>query len=537
MPSPNSEDARLNPLLGSPSISEVHGTIQLALDTQLRACLSQSNGQGLEDVVKYWHLWQPKQKQQLLESEYRLTDAIRKSLYDSDARTKANAFAAIADLLDLELLDDLVKITIQPNYVHKETSAQLIKQLAFEMFKRTKDQKASASAAAVAVNANHQAIDRSIDFFWPANRTHFRLQMEIAVREYKHHKRKEILLAYLLFADYDDPYVRQAISSQSHEAHHDLLKILGESKSLPVLQKLAGYIGVKNPPIQLSRLWAQHKDREFAKSLLQTIAESPIEIATANIKRIQQPVWLHEAIHTVSDLNESQQSALLLVIGQCLNEPEVILEALVRLLPQLEISVRRKAIFAICQVEGIKANQVVSYLIDQEADGTSLAMLLPQMRRRNIQGAMKRLLVFLDHGNEQVRLAAAGAFQECSVQRYLAAFDQLDEMVRKSTGQLVFKVDPNTQRVLQNELLSGVRARQLRALIAIRSIGSKVDLQASIASLLGNADPKIREAAAGTLGFYENSEAKSILRRTLMDENPVVRKAAERSLQKLMNIG
>lgn len=502
-------------------VNDLHQKLGATLDLKFRQFVKADNAAARVSLIAHWHLWQDHHKQQLLESDWVLTDAIRKALFDSDLQTKANAFEAMQDLVDFDLMSDLIKITIQPNYAHKESSAQALTRLATELFQQAQGEDGAEDDAT------------SFRYRWPANRQHLRDQLEKALEHYRQHRRIEILLAYLLFSDYSDPCIKRILTLETHEAHGDLLGLLFENRSQPMVDKLAGFVSVANPPMKLSRLWIKRKDWPFVTAFLSAIAEGAENVVHNNLRRIEQPVWLEMAFSRIRELSVEQQSALLKVISHGVRDLDQKLELKMRILSVADLPVRRQTIRLICEQQGIRANKVVSYLVDQEQDAESLAILLPELRRRNIQGAMKRLLVFLDHSNPKVRTAAGEAFQDCRVGRYIAAFDMLTESVRVSTGQLVYKVDPNTNRVLTDELNCAARPRRLRALIAIRSIGNVEDVQASVLRCLSDDDPKIREAAAGTLATCHTIEAQRQLRNSLMDQHPKVRKAAERSLQKL----
>lgn len=552
---PESHPGSHQPLGGSGGLE---GKLDAALSLQLQGFLQQGSAESLRAIVQHWQVWQPAQKRFLLQSEQPLTAAIRASLYDHDLNVKANAFAAIADLVDFELLDDLVRITVQPNYVHKETSALVLSQLAIQLHQQQRAEVQKLDALAAAENSDsvaqvaqdtfadhsgseqatwhtHSASQAGVSaatyFQWPANRQNFRRQLEQAIENYHKHQRPEILLTYLLFSDFEDAWVKRALSVDSHPAHDDLLRLLFESRTAALIEKLAGFVGVQSPPVRLLPLWRQRNDPPFILQFLTSIDENPTAVTQRNLKRMGAPLWLKAALERVGDFSTRQQSALLLLIQQCVEDCQVRLDMFLQLLDSSRLPVRRQTVAAICEIKGVQANQVISYLVDQEADAHSLAILLPELRKRNVQGAMKRLLAFLDHSHEAVRTAAAQAFQDCNIGRYLAALDHLDEAVRVSTGQLVRKVDPNTDRVVRDELLSGNRIRQMRALIAIRSIGNATELHSAIAQILVNPDPKLRVAAVGTLANSKNQETRNQLRRCLMDEDPAVRKAAERSLQ------
>ena len=70
------------------------------------------------------------------------------------------------------------------------------------------------------------------------------------------------------------------------------------------------------------------------------------------------------------------------------------------------------------------------------------AHALVQLRHRGIPNAMPRLIEMVDSPHAVVRDAVRTQLDEFRLERYLAAFDTLDEGVRRSTGELILKIDP-----------------------------------------------------------------------------------------------
>ncbi len=75
----------------------------------------------------------------------------------------------------------------------------------------------------------------------------------------------------------------------------------------------------------------------------------------------------------------------------------------------------------------------------------------------------------------------------------------LDEDVRRSTGMMVKKIDPQTIPGLRAELESPVRSRRLRALAVATAIDAVRSLEETIVRLLEDPDASVRAEAARAL--------------------------------------
>ncbi len=141
------------------------------------------------------------------------------------------------------------------------------------------------------------------------------------------------------------------------------------------------------------------------------------------------------------------------------------------------------------------------------------------------------LLTNLDSPHETVRAAVRGSLEEFSFERYQSAFDMLDDLVRKTTGAVVRKVDLRVPQRLQEELQARSRTRRLRGIAMAASMNVVPDLENAIIERLSDEDHLVRAEAAKALAVCKSAKAQSALRRALSDRSIAVQEAAEWSLQ------
>ena len=113
----------------------------------------------------------------------------------------------------------------------------------------------------------------------------------------------------------------------------------------------------------------------------------------------------------------------------------------------------------------------------------------------------------LDSPHEVVRQAACKALGEFSVERFLAAYDLLDDDVRRTTATLVRKIDPAAVNTLAEELKSPSRTRRLRALGAASAARVIVELEPRVLKLLDDDDHVVRTEAARALSVCDTPPA------------------------------
>jgi hypothetical protein len=515
--------------------------LQRAVHSQWEHLLRNPTPDNLAVVVHHWHLWNATEKRELLAKKIDLTAIVRAAIYEEDLQIKNNGFDAITELATFSLVPDLLKLTIQSNYLNQATAGVVLATLVEALYREHQQPPAvpaedgglgdQAGARAASSDGDPSRADgRRPVFRWPTEIENLRVVAEAGIDRFRSGSRPEILLVQLSFADLEDPVLDRVLSSKNHPARETLLHLLENSEAPAVIDRLAAYLSSRRPHPSVVNVWRRRSDLLFTKAFLQTIGRETGPEVRANLRKLPKPVWLNALIADISQLTPFESIALVDLIRQSLPNDEEVLEAFARILSQAELPLRRRIVQVVCQISGVKANQMVAELVEWDTDPTILMAVIPELRKRNLSRAMKRLLTLLDHGHAGVRAKASEAFHDCTIERYLAAYDLLEDPVRRSTGQLVYKVDPSANQVLAAELDCGNRIRQIRCLQAIRSIGNVDDLCEPVMALAKHSDPRLKIAAIGTLAGAQVPEAKALIRRYLVDENPAIRKAAEFSL-------
>ncbi len=191
---------------------------------------------------------------------------------------------------------------------------------------------------------------------------------------------------------------------------------------------------------------------------------------------------------------------------------------------------RREAARALGEFQGSEANALAMNAL-ADPDPQVQANIIPQLRGRGIPGVLPSLLDLVDSPYAVVRKAARESLAEFSFKRFVAAFDMLDEDVRRSTGLLVKKIDTQAVSLLNDELQSPIRTRRLRGLAIARAIEAVESVEAAIIEMLKDEDHLVRMEAATTLGMSVSAASVAALTEVLNDKSEAVRQAAQQSLK------
>jgi HEAT repeat protein len=296
-----------------------------------------------------------------------------------------------------------------------------------------------------------------------------------------------------------------------------------------VIGLLLAFLDEARTPSSVLSVIARRADARFLQYLLQKIGPEPSNAVRHNLKRIETVGWLAQGPAALDQLDGAAQQAAIRVL-MATSVPRTQAFPLVEhVLLEGKPMGRRAAAEALSEFHGAEANALASKALDDE-DPQVQANVLVQLRRRGILGALPRLLEMVDNPHAVVREAARTSLAEFSFQRFLAAFDILDDEVRASTGALVRKIDPETIPRLQAELESRVCSRRLRGLAISVAIDAVAQVEETILGLLQDEDHLVRVEAAKALARGESPASWKALEEAVGDRSALVQEAAANSL-------
>ncbi|MCA9270587.1 MAG: hypothetical protein KDA41_19025, partial [Planctomycetales bacterium] len=201
-----------------------------------------------------------------------------------------------------------------------------------------------------------------------------------------------------------------------------------------------------------------------------------------------------------------------------------------RVLEKGKPAARKVAAAALVEMEGVEATRLVLLAL-RDDDPHVQAAALGQLRPRGVPGALGTLFESLDSLHAPVIEAARAALSEFNFARYYSGFDAMDEVARRTTGDLVRRVDPQSAGKLREELQASVRSRRMRGVAMTAAMGLAEELEEDLVLLLQDEDHILRAEVAAVLADCNTQQTRLALREALLDTSVAVQDAAQRSLE------
>jgi len=363
-------------------------------------------------------------------------------------------------------------------------------------------------------------------------RQHVLGNLEQSVPRYQKHKLAAVIEAFLLLVHRDNVLLKQILMDPLHASYLPIIDVLTHSSRGGVIRLVLSFLDDPAAPSSAITLLAHRSDSRFVECLARKIGSEPSVAAAANLKKIENIAWLQSEPVILDKLDDAaQHGAMQLALRSAMSRKSV-LRMIEWLMQHGKPGGRRAAAAALAQFNGAEANALCLKSLS-DADPHVQADAVRQLRQRGIPGALARLIELLESPHALVRAAVRESLSEFNFKRFLAAFDVLEDEVRRSTGVMVRKIDSEALPQIQEELTAKSRTRRLRAIAAAVAMGAIGDLEGPLLDRLSDEDHLVRAEVARALAGCNTSAVRQALAQAGGDRSVIVQEAAEQSLRLL----
>lgn len=479
----------------------------------VQALLARKEPEGHRAIVERLAHWSEDLRQIVWKGRTRLGAILRDVVLSPDFEQCLRGLQAAVWLQEYDLAPILVNMLLSPSSCTGPVAADAVLQLA------------QALADELEKTPPH-AIPPSLQ----SAKGQFLRSLSRAVERYDLHQRPEVLIAYVLLADPSDPFWRRVLDDPGHKAHRALADLVLKSSRPEVIRLILRQLDQADAPSVILRVASRRRDLPFIGAFLAHVSQDDLPERDRNLAKIRILGWLEDLDEIIPKLDEKQQMGLIRLAqraGIRRAQAQEILRQLIRWgLP----AARAAAVNALAEYTGPQANVAICQAL-QDPDPAVKAAAARQLRVRGIMGAIPRLIDLLESPEPMVRDAARESLQEFRFDRFLAAFDLVDDAVRRTTAALVRKVDPSAIERLKQELASPVRARRLRAIAVAEAMDVLAEVEDELIHLTHDPDHFVRAAAVKALANIGSPQAREAILQALEDPAPTVQHAAQAVLE------
>jgi len=479
----------------------------------LIALLKRRTAAGGREILDRMSRMKPEWKTIIRQHRGRLTGALRDAILGTDPGLCENGCRAAVMFRDYDLVPTLLTAMDSSVEVNSGLASQTVLELVEALYEEL------AGGRDPSDRRDPQMIRRYVLG-----------SLESSVQRYSQHKRREVIESFLLLVGRDNATLRQILDNPHHAAFVAVIDLLAKSTQRGILRLLLSFLEDRHAPSGILSVIAGRSDTRFVHYLMRKIGHEPTPTMALNFKKMTSISWLGDCRRIMDRLDDAgQHSAVRFVMASGIPRQQA-MGLVETVLLNGKPGGRREAARALGEFQGVEANALAMRAL-ADPDPQVQANIIPQLRGRGIPNVLPSLLELVESPYPVVRKAARESLAEFSFKRFVAAFDMLDEEVRRSTGLLVKRIDVQTVSHLNDELKSPVRTRRLRGLAIARTIDAVESVESAIIEMLQDEDHVVRTEAAATLGKSVSPAGVAALTEALNDKSEAVRIAAQQSLE------
>jgi len=449
-----------------------------------QALLDRSSRQGYRELLARMHKFPFGWLERLREYGDRFRPALREAILSEDGQVRQNGCQAAVWLSQYEVIPTLLTALEQVERAH----AGPILAALYDLIEQLRQQ---LTGGGLTGHANGTVL-----------RSEVLAALEGSLERWPNHRRPEVLELFLHLAPRDHPLLQQILQSPHHSLHLPLVDVLSKSGSPIVRELLLGYLEDPQLPLGVLSVFARRSDTKFIRQWLRKIGRSVSPVLGQNLKRLRNIQWLRTGPGIFQGLDSWAELGLVRLAALSSIPRNLAFGLVEYVLRYGKPPGRRAAAQALENFHGAAANALTLQALE-DLDPYVQAAVLGHIRQRGIPGLLPRLLALLDSPHAVVRQAARKSLGEFNFKRFLHSFDLLEEPVRRQTGLLVKKIDPQTIPILRQELESPIRSRRSRAIAIVRAIDAAPPLEA-ILKKIAQEDPDSGIRREATLALAEH---------------------------------
>lgn len=493
-----------------PALDASHRAIR---EGALIAILRRRNSTGVSEILRRLDTLDERERQIVVQNLGRLTGTLRDAVLGDDLDFCRKGCRAAVMFREYDLVPTLLSVIEDPKRPNAELATETLMKLIHALYDELAQPR----------DYSHRRDPQQV-------RRHLISALELSLKNYYKHQRREVIEAFLLLVPRENSTLKAILQNPHHAAFLVVNEVLAKSEHGGVLRLLLSFLDDPHVPSGALSVIANRCDVRFVRFLLRKIGHEPSAVTAQNLKHIESIAWLRHGERLLDELDDVAQHGAVRLVVSC-GLPRIQAFGVIEYLLRCgKPGGRREAARALADFQGADANALALDALDDD-DPQVQANILAQLRHRGIPGVLTRVVEMIDSPHPVVRKAARESLAEFTFARFLGAFDMLEEEVRRSTGMLVRKIDTQTVPQLRQELESPMRSRRLRGLAVARATELVGQFESTVLTLLHDEDHMVRAEAATTLGTLKSDASRAALEAAAVeDRSPAVQDAARSAL-------
>lgn len=381
-------------------------------------------------------------------------------------------------------------------------------------------------------NAPSETDRRNLD----RRREWFVQQLDGPIKRYSVHEYDEVVQALLIVTKKDYDTMRTIVEDHRSVACKRIREFLQHGDHPSYVRLLLSYVGDAGAPPVIDEILTTRTDPLFVRKMLEVIGPNPSMDFRDTLKRFKEFAWFSPNNPDLPALVEDLEpnAIQILLAGGFPKDRTVRLYRFFLQRPSFES--RRAAAEAMRRLLGEDVNALMLEFVN-DRDPVTAATIFRTLKARNVQQVEQYFDVLVERTEEEIRKAIYDTMPELRAESFASRVNQMTPTTAATVGRYVRRVDPNTFKVIADDIVSPIPIRRQAACIVAATTGFANEFEPRILELaLDDQETSVRINAISALGTVISKDAVSVLQSLLNDRSMDIRDAATAALKHWMSV-
>ena len=359
----------------------------------------------------------------------------------------------------------------------------------------------------------------------------FVLQLDAPIKRYSVNQIDEVIQSLLIVTKKEFDTMRLVTADHRSALAKKMGEFLRKGTHRSYFRILLNYLDDSNSPAVIDAILSERSDVLFARKLLEYVGPDPSLEFRSALKRFQDIAWFNASNPELPDLVEGLERNAVQLLQSVSFSKERVIRLYCFFLERPSVESRRAAAESVRWLVGEEINRMLLNFVDN-SDSQTAAILFRLLKSRNVPGIDDIFPKLIERPDSIIRQAIYEMIPELHVESFASRIGQMTPMTAQTTGRYVRLVDPNTYKVIDDDIKSPIPIRRASACKVAAVTGYAKEFLPRIIEIAEQDDEvSVRLAAISALSTILMKDALETLKYLMGDRSTDIRDAVEKAVK------
>jgi HEAT repeat protein len=356
-------------------------------------------------------------------------------------------------------------------------------------------------------------------------------QLDGPVKRYTVNGIDEAIQSLLIITKKDFDLMKLVAADSRSATGKKLAEFLRTGTHRSYLRVLLNYVDDPDSPGTMDEIISQRSDALFVRKLLELVGRDPSPEFRSAVKRFQELAWFKADNTDLPTLVEGLEPNAVQLLQSVSFPKDVVIPLYKFFLERESVESRRAAAESVRWLVGEEINRLLLKFVDN-SDPQTTAILFRLLKSREVHGIDEVYPKLLERPESIIRQAVYDMVPDIHVETFASRVSQMTPGTAQKTGRYVRLADPNTFKVIDDDIKSPIPIRRSSACKVAMYTGYSKEFLARIIEIAEYDDEhSVRLAAISALSTIMVKEALESLKRMSGDRSTDIREAVESAIK------